>query len=181
MFYVLSDFICDRNWNCVKTNACFNFCTLLRSQLYSCIFKISLSLYLYMDIYISEIEGTNNDVGTNIDNIPDNEFLLMTKSTRCYTCHVCNAQFVRSNHLTRHMTFHKAVLVHKCDRCDKAFATPEFLAKHTQEDHIDKPYTCTICDKTYSRGEHLIRHLKVHLNPTEIDIKCSICEKEFTR
>ncbi|KAK9743897.1 Zinc finger, C2H2 type [Popillia japonica] len=129
----------------------------------------------------NEIEGTNNDVGTNIDNIPDNEFLLMTKSTRCYTCHVCNAQFVRSNHLTRHMTFHKAVLVHKCDRCDKAFATPEFLAKHTQEDHIDKPYTCTICDKTYSRGEHLIRHLKVHLNPTEIDIKCSICEKEFTR
>ncbi|GJQ86443.1 hypothetical protein Trydic_g10350 [Trypoxylus dichotomus] len=129
----------------------------------------------------NDAEVTDNDVNPNIDSIPDHEFLMMTKLTKCYTCHVCNAQFVRSNHLTRHMTLHKAVLIHKCHRCDKAFATPEYLAKHVQEDHIDKPYTCSICDKTYARGEQLIRHLKAHLNPTELDIKCSICDKQFTR
>ncbi|GJQ83595.1 hypothetical protein Trydic_g10940 [Trypoxylus dichotomus] len=129
----------------------------------------------------NDADVTDNDANQNINTTPDSEFLMITKVTKFYTCHVCNTQFVRSNHLTRHMTLHKAILIYKCHRCETAFSTPEYLAKHVQEDHIDKPHTCMICDKTYAKGEQLIRHLKVHLKPTELDIKCSICEKQFTR
>lgn len=101
-----------------------------------------------------------------------------------YTCHVCDTSFPRVNHLTRHMTLHRALLIHKCSRCDKAFATPEHLTKHMDQDHIDKPYICAICNKTFVRGEHLIRHLKMHPeeqgDAAEV-LKCSICEKIFTR
>jgi uncharacterized Zn-finger protein len=102
---------------------------------------------------------------------------------KVHVCHVCEAAFARANHLTRHMTLHRALLIHKCDRCDKAYATLEHLAKHVEEDHINKPYACTICNKPFSRGEHLIRHLKVHQsgNEKEDNLTCSICEKTFSR
>lgn len=99
---------------------------------------------------------------------------------KIHTCHVCAAKFPKANHLTRHMTLHRAVLLFKCEKCEKAFATDEHLAKHMQEDHIDKPYTCTVCNKTFKRGEHLIHHLKVHKNPFS-DLKCSICEQSFSK
>lgn len=102
---------------------------------------------------------------------------------KVHVCHVCEAAFARANHLTRHMTLHRALLIHKCDRCDKAYATLEHLAKHVEEDHINKPYACTICNRPFSRGEHLIRHLKVHQtgNDKEDNLTCSICEKTFSR
>lgn len=97
-----------------------------------------------------------------------------------HVCHVCGSSFARANHLTRHMTLHRAILTFKCDRCDKAFAEAVFLEKHVKEDHINKPYVCTVCDKHFGRGEHLIRHLKLHDEKGE-NLKCSICEKVFTR
>lgn len=108
---------------------------------------------------------------------------IPTKKVNLHNCHVCDAQFARANHLTRHMTLHRAVLIHKCDRCDKAFASQDFLEKHTQQDHIDRAYHCSICEKTFTRGEHLIRHLKIHLNASEKEenLKCSICENDFSR
>ncbi|CAH0557337.1 unnamed protein product [Brassicogethes aeneus] len=105
------------------------------------------------------------------------------KPVKVHTCHVCSAVFGRANHLTRHMTLHRAVLVHKCDRCDKAFAAQEYLEKHVEEEHINKPYVCTICNKPFSRGEHLIRHLKVHQaskDKQEVS-KCSICDLTFAK
>lgn len=111
------------------------------------------------------------------------EQLTLLPSRSPHVCHVCQAQFARANHLTRHMTLHRAVLIHKCDRCDKAFATEEFLNKHTQEDHIEKPYSCNVCQKNFSRGEHLIRHLKVHSEDNKQGgaLKCSVCNKEFNK
>lgn len=41
------------------------------------------------------------------------------RKIKVHTCHVCQAQFARANHLTRHMTLHRSVLTHKCDRCDQ--------------------------------------------------------------
>lgn len=122
---------------------------------------------------------------TNDNDIPDDFNLLLAKPNRkLHKCHVCESSFSRANHLTRHMTLHRALLIYKCERCDKAFAMSDYLAKHMQEDHIDKPYVCTICDKPFSRGEHLIRHLKLHdadgKDPKE-KLKCSICERTFDR
>ncbi|XP_022904694.1 zinc finger protein 271-like [Onthophagus taurus] len=132
-----------------------------------------------------ETESADSDLGNldETDNLDPNQEdgSINSKPRKVHMCHVCNAKFVRSNHLTRHMTLHRNVLIHKCERCDKAFASEEFLSKHMKEDHIDKPYTCTVCNKTYTRGEHLIRHLKIHLNPLELDIKCSVCERVFQR
>ncbi|XP_050501833.1 zinc finger protein 852-like [Diabrotica virgifera virgifera] len=116
--------------------------------------------------------------------IPDAENVFVKKSrSKNQVCHVCGASFSRVNHLTRHMTLHRAVLVHQCDRCEKAFATEEHLKVHVEEEHINKPYVCTVCNKPFSRGEHLIRHLKVHQSTTDKDanLKCSICETTFTR
>lgn len=118
------------------------------------------------------------------DGIPDTENLLVKKvRNRNQVCHVCGACFNRSNHLTRHMTLHRAILVHQCDRCEKAFATEDHLKKHVEEEHINKPYVCTVCNKPFSRGEHLIRHLKVHQTSAdkETNLKCSICDTSFTR
>ncbi|XP_017785435.1 PREDICTED: zinc finger protein 2 homolog isoform X2 [Nicrophorus vespilloides] len=103
------------------------------------------------------------------------------KRAKCHECHVCNTKFSRTNHLTRHMTLHRAVLIFKCDKCDKSFATQDFLDKHNEEDHINKPYTCTVCKKTFSRGEHLIRHLKQHMPTITEMLQCSVCMKEFKR
>lgn len=100
---------------------------------------------------------------------------------KVHTCHVCQTEFSRANHLTRHMILHRAVLIHKCDQCDNAYATEEHLKKHVEEGHVNKPYACTMCNKQFSRGEHLIRHLKTHQNTIEEDLKCAICEKSFTR
>ncbi|KAK4879195.1 hypothetical protein RN001_007341 [Aquatica leii] len=120
---------------------------------------------------------------TNPDNSDDGLDEMDFVLRKLHICHVCDAKFTRANHLTRHMTLHRAVLTEKCDKCDKAFSTTEHLTKHVQEHHIDRPYICTLCDKPFSRGEHLMRHLKVHNHsqgPQETH-KCSICEKEFTR
>lgn len=107
------------------------------------------------------------------------------ESSPVHSCHVCQASFNRVNHLTRHMTLHRALLVHKCSRCDKAFATEDHLARHTDQDHVDRPYICALCNKVFTRGEHLIRHLRVvHIEEgTELEriLKCSICEKTFSR
>lgn len=116
--------------------------------------------------------------------VKDNIIAKADSHQKIHICHVCGATFARANHLTRHMTLHRALLIHKCDRCDKAFATLEFLSKHIEEDHINKPYLCTICNKPFSRGEHLIRHLKVHQENNEKEednLTCSICEKTFSR
>ncbi|CAG9865144.1 unnamed protein product [Phyllotreta striolata] len=114
----------------------------------------------------------------------DGESLFAKKArNKNQVCHVCGASFSRVNHLTRHMTLHRAVLVHQCDRCEKAFATEEHLKVHVEEEHINKPYVCTVCNKPFSRGEHLIRHLKVHQSNTDKDanLKCSICDTTFSR
>ncbi|KAK9879799.1 hypothetical protein WA026_006859 [Henosepilachna vigintioctopunctata] len=104
------------------------------------------------------------------------------RPTKVHTCHVCQTEFTRANHLTRHMILHRAVLIHKCTQCDNAYATEEHLKKHVEEGHVNKPYACTMCNKQFSRGEHLIRHLKTHQNLNgEEDLKCAICEKTFTR
>lgn len=120
------------------------------------------------------------DQAEDFDDIPDDVELLLKKNNKMHTCHVCGSSFARANHLTRHMTLHRAVLTYKCDRCDKAFAETVFLQKHITEDHINKPYVCTVCDKHFGRGEHLIRHLKLHDEKGE-NLKCSICDKSFTR
>ncbi|KAL3282633.1 hypothetical protein HHI36_005808 [Cryptolaemus montrouzieri] len=104
------------------------------------------------------------------------------RPVKVHTCHVCQVEFTRANHLTRHMILHRAVLIHKCTQCDSAYATEEHLKKHVEEGHVNKPYACTMCNKQFSRGEHLIRHLKTHQNSNgEEDLKCAICEKTFTR
>lgn len=41
------------------------------------------------------------------------------RKMKVHSCHVCEAEFARANHLTRHMTLHRAVLTHKCERCDQ--------------------------------------------------------------
>lgn len=117
-----------------------------------------------------------------IEDDPEFEQTVQTEE-KPYECHVCTAKFTKSNHLTRHMTLHRAVLLHKCDKCEKAFATPEHLEAHQKEGHIDKPYICTVCNKNFSRGEHLIQHLKLHLeSKNDINqLKCTVCETEFSR
>ncbi|KAG5885376.1 hypothetical protein JTB14_023763 [Gonioctena quinquepunctata] len=140
---------------------------------------------------VSEKLETSNDLDFDepmaedeeID-LPDTENLFVKKGrTKNQVCHVCGASFARVNHLTRHMTLHRSLLVYQCDRCEKAFATEEYLKVHVEEEHINKPYVCTVCNKPFSRGEHLIRHLKVHQTNAdkEANLKCSICDLTFTR
>lgn len=132
-----------------------------------------------LQIGVTKQEDDDGDNG-----IPDAENVFVKKTrNKNQVCHVCGASFSRANHLTRHMTLHRAVLIHQCDRCEKAFATEDHLKVHVEEEHINKPYVCTVCNKPFSRGEHLIRHLKVHQNTSdkETNLKCSICETTFTR
>ncbi|XP_066260460.1 zinc finger protein 420-like [Euwallacea similis] len=139
-----------------------------------------------------EMSTENFEVNGEIEDLEPGEEITFTgeeadeenskRKIKVHTCHVCQAQFARANHLTRHMTLHRAVLTHKCDRCDQAFFTEELLKQHIEQQHINKPYVCTTCNKPFTRGEHLIRHLKLHQEATdEGEHKCSICEAVFTR
>lgn len=130
--------------------------------------------------------GELDDIMEKMESLEDSELgedeLNSKRKIKVHVCHVCQAQFARANHLTRHMTLHRAVLTHKCDRCDQAFFTEDLLKQHVEQQHINKPYVCTTCNKPFSRGEHLIRHLKLHQEVTdEGQHKCSICETVFSR
>lgn len=136
--------------------------------------------------YTTESNNKDTDEEDFIKDNNENETNSLEKDKnpkKNYTCHVCEAKFPRANHLTRHMTLHRSLLIFKCDRCDKSYSTEEHLQKHLQEDHIDKPYSCSVCQKSFSRGEHLIRHLRIHDDPDSQgeNLKCSICEKFFSR
>ncbi|XP_018333380.1 zinc finger protein 678 isoform X2 [Agrilus planipennis] len=126
----------------------------------------------------SKVADENNvDISSNNDLM---DLMFISSVAKIHICHVCDSSFDRINHLTRHMTLHRAVLTHKCDRCDKAFASEEHLTKHNDEDHVDKPYICTICNRNFERGEYLIRHLREHETGAVVSIlRCSICEKVF--
>lgn len=130
-------------------------------------------------------QNDNNSYEIKLDNLEDpfSEEIKTVRSTKIHVCHVCEAVFSRANHLTRHMTLHRALLIYKCNQCENAFAQQELLDKHVENDHVNKPYACIMCNKQFSRGEHLIRHLKVHetKNGEEEELKCSICEKKFVR
>ncbi|XP_030765393.1 zinc finger protein 189-like [Sitophilus oryzae] len=129
-----------------------------------------------LDENLPKLDGLEEFDVTVIDEIDG------TSKNKVHVCHVCEAQFARANHLTRHMTLHRSVLTHKCDRCDQAFFTEDLLKQHIEQQHINKPYVCTTCNKPFSRGEHLIRHLKLHEALTdEGQHKCSICETLFAR
>lgn len=63
----------------------------------------------------------------NADEINDPSYIVSddninsSKNSRSknQVCHVCNANFARVNHLTRHMILHRNVLIHQCESCDK--------------------------------------------------------------
>ncbi|XP_076254107.1 uncharacterized protein LOC143192574 isoform X2 [Rhynchophorus ferrugineus] len=125
---------------------------------------------------IEKLDGNEEFVASTVEDVDSK------RKMKVHSCHVCEAQFAKANHLTRHMTLHRAVLTHKCDRCDQAFYTEDLLKQHIEQQHINKPYICTTCNKPFSRGEHLIRHLKLHQALTdEGQHKCSICELLFAR
>lgn len=65
-----------------------------------------------LDDIMEKIENEDMELGG------DDE-LNSKRKMKVHTCHVCHAGFARVNHLSRHMTLHRAVLTHKCDRCEQ--------------------------------------------------------------
>lgn len=123
---------------------------------------------------------TLGDAQTVFTTTEETETAEEPKEEKSFACHVCDTKFPKANHLTRHMTLHKGVLVHKCTKCDKAFATEEYLAKHLDDDHVNKPYSCTVCSQVFKRGELLIHHLKTHTG-TIGALQCSVCNAVFNK
>lgn len=84
-------------------------------------------IHFLVEIPIENFEANGESVEEMIEkmeSVDDLELsgvddLLLKRKIKVHTCHVCQAQFARANHLTRHMTLHRAVLTHKCDRCDQ--------------------------------------------------------------
>lgn len=64
------------------------------------------------------------------------ELNLHTKDTHdCYRCHICNAKFTQRSNLQRHEPIHSGERPYKCLRCPKDYLRADHLKRHMNRDH----------------------------------------------
>lgn len=96
-----------------------------------------------------------------------------------FKCKVCDKEYTRQNHLTRHELTHIKRKVHICRICNKTLTRFEHLKRHLTIHLKEKPFACTICNRGFNRQEHWINHMgkckgdRIHI--------CDICNKGFNR
>ncbi|XP_065582450.1 zinc finger protein 260-like isoform X3 [Artemia franciscana] len=99
------------------------------------------------------------------------------KKKRKFACNLCDARFVTSPHLKRHIKTHTGEKSFKCSECQRAFAVKENLLSHMTIHTQEKRHVCIICDAKFLRNRHLNRHLALHRG--EKSFICNVCQKPF--
>lgn len=118
--------------------------------------------------------------------------MLHSQADRLFKCHVCDKQFTRKYHLTRHTLIHQGKIPrkHKCPHCNESFsrttALQRHLPLHNGEPGIEvmyetpiKSHPCEVCGYVFHDVNNLIRHIRVHTG--EKPFGCEICGKAFSQ
>ncbi|XP_050306527.1 zinc finger protein 652-B-like [Anthonomus grandis grandis] len=97
-----------------------------------------------------------------------------------FPCPLCLEFFDRISQLDKHAKeVHPGLKIHTCHVCDKQFSRPNHLKRHLTSHSEEKPFCCEICTKSFVRKDHLLQHQKLH--EQQEDIPCDVCGKCFNR
>ena len=89
---------------------------------------------------------------------------ILTLSSLCLqsaqTCHICNRQFGRKDHLKRHFRMvHLGMRDSECQYCGKRFGQKSTLDEHVLRLHTqERPFPCSLCDRAFVVRKELRHH-----------------------
>ena len=112
------------------------------------------------------------------NNCIEDKQMVLTES-KFYECNVCCKQFIRRDHLYRHMNTHTKENVMKCAVCNKQFLKEYNLRQHMRVHTGQGDFQCDICRKQFTRLSSLKTHKNIHTK--ERLFQCNLCNKEFTQ
>lgn len=83
---------------------------------------------------------------------------------KCYTCTICNLNFIRNTDLRRHSYIHYTGKIYACTfpRCNEMFKKSFKLQSHlmVHNDKNEANFLCDWCDRKYLRKTALHKHIK---------------------
>ncbi|XP_074543325.1 uncharacterized protein LOC141803261 [Halichoeres trimaculatus] len=109
------------------------------------------------------------------ENLPD--YNGNQKSSKPFSCSVCNKTFPRQSDLDKHISFHTGERPFKCPICGAGFTAVSPLNQHLKIHTGEKPFTCTVCNTGFNRRYNLDIHMRGHTG--EKPFSCQICGRRF--
>lgn len=100
---------------------------------------------------------------------------------RPYRCSMCDATYVQSGHLNRHIkVVHEGKLNYQCQHigCDKSFYDLSSLKVHERSHTNERPYSCPKCPQKFRTSNAKKAHMRTHSLTKQFE--CHICFQGLT-
>ncbi|XP_002741726.1 uncharacterized protein LOC100378993 [Saccoglossus kowalevskii] len=115
--------------------------------------------------------STSEDVGSSPEDITAD--ILLSSSTRSFTCNVCSTPFQSMKDLSQHVKVHSDEWKFKCEFCIQLFKDSNILVEHRSKKHrVGKTYACSACNREFGYLSNLEQH-QVDVHP---NIRCTYTE-----
>lgn len=99
------------------------------------------------------------------------------RTSKSFSCEVCNKSFSQKMHLMRHSLIHTGEKPYSCDQCEKTFIQKVQLKFHKRTHTGEKSYKCDLCEKAFYYPDNLNMHKRKHTG--ERPFSCDVCKKAF--
>lgn len=100
---------------------------------------------------------------------------------RPYRCSMCDATYVQSGHLNRHIkVVHEGKLNYQCQHtgCEKSFYDLSSLKVHERSHTNERPYSCPKCPQKFRTSNAKKAHMRTHSLTKQFE--CHICFQGLT-
>uniref|UniRef100_A0A8C1NJE4 C2H2-type domain-containing protein n=1 Tax=Cyprinus carpio TaxID=7962 RepID=A0A8C1NJE4_CYPCA len=104
--------------------------------------------------------------------------MVIIKGSKMFKCSMCTRAFTTSTKLNVHFMGHMDRQI-TCPKCDKQFLKTDHLKKHLNSHDGKRDFICEKCNKGFLTKYHLTRHLKICKGP-KIDSRHSQQSDEST-